>query len=302
MKILVTIIVPCYNQAQYLPEALQSVLEQTYSNWECIIVNDGSPDNTEEVTKVWVQKDNRFKYTHKENGGLSSARNAGLDLATGDYIQFLDADDLIHYTKFEKAISIISKNAEGIVVSNFTKFKLKPENTVPTFWELKLESINYHNILNNWDNSFAIPIHCGFFPVSYFFDFRFPIVLQAKEDWIMWIYIFRNNPRCFFINEKLAYYRVQPKSMTSNPNLLNMNYIKALKCIKSIVLPHDYEQLLLSNLERKSRLSIEYQERFKEVKESNSFKVGYRIKRILSSLGCLFVFKKIINKYYHYTK
>ena len=77
---LVSIIVPCYNQAQYLPETLDSVLAQTYPYWECIIVNDGSPDNTEEIAKHYCEKDSRFKYVYKENGGLSSARNVSLHL------------------------------------------------------------------------------------------------------------------------------------------------------------------------------------------------------------------------------
>ena len=92
---IISIIVPCYNQAQFLSEALQSLLEQTYTNWECIIVNDGSPDHTEEVAQEWLKKDERFKYIKKENGGLSSARNAGIEIAKGDFILPLDADDKI---------------------------------------------------------------------------------------------------------------------------------------------------------------------------------------------------------------
>jgi len=92
---LISIIIPCYNQAQYLDECLQSVLDQTYQNWECIIVNDGSPDNTEEIAKIWVEKDFRFKYVHKENGGVSSARNTGITIAKGEWILPLDADDKI---------------------------------------------------------------------------------------------------------------------------------------------------------------------------------------------------------------
>lgn len=91
----VSIIVPCYNQAQFLPEALQSVLGQTYENWECIIVNDGSPDNTKEVAQEWVKKDSRFIYLYKKNGGLSSARNAGIAIAEGEFILPLDGDDRI---------------------------------------------------------------------------------------------------------------------------------------------------------------------------------------------------------------
>ncbi|MCD0454075.1 glycosyltransferase family 2 protein [Chryseobacterium sp. LC2016-27] len=92
---LISIIVPCYDQAQYLDECLQSVLDQTYPNWECIIVSDGSPDNAEEVTKGWVEKDHRFKYIYKKNGGVSSARNAGITIAKGEWILPLDADDKI---------------------------------------------------------------------------------------------------------------------------------------------------------------------------------------------------------------
>jgi len=92
---LISVVVPCYNQAQYLDECLQSVLDQTYTDWECIIVNDGSLDNTEEIAKNWVEKDTRFIYLSKENGGLSSARNAGIEIAKGEWILPLDADDKI---------------------------------------------------------------------------------------------------------------------------------------------------------------------------------------------------------------
>ena len=81
----ISIIVPCYNQVQYLDECLQSVLDQTYTNWECLIIDDGSPDNTEDLAKIWVEKDERFHYFKKENGGVSSARNFGIEKAKGGY-------------------------------------------------------------------------------------------------------------------------------------------------------------------------------------------------------------------------
>lgn len=95
LNTLVSVIIPCYKQAQYLDEALQSVFNQTYANWECIIVNDGSPDNTAEVANWWLEKDRRFRYLIQENAGLSSARNSGIDYATGEFILPLDADDKI---------------------------------------------------------------------------------------------------------------------------------------------------------------------------------------------------------------
>ena len=124
MNPLVSIIVPCYNQAQFLPEALQSVWEQTYENWECIIVNDGSPDNTHDVAQEWLAKDKRFKYIYKENGGLSSARNAGLDKAVGDYIQFLDCDDILECNKIEKQSLFFDKGID-VLISGYRYFENK---------------------------------------------------------------------------------------------------------------------------------------------------------------------------------
>jgi glycosyltransferase involved in cell wall biosynthesis len=120
---LVSVIVPCYNQAQYLDEALQSVLDQTYINWECIIVNDGSRDHTEIVAKKWTKKDSRFIYLFKENGGLSSARNFGIKAAKGEFILTLDADDKYEPTFMEKGVHILEDVSNiGVVSSWYYRF------------------------------------------------------------------------------------------------------------------------------------------------------------------------------------
>lgn len=108
-QLLISIIVPCYNQAQYLDECLQSVLDQTFQDWECIIINDGSPDNTEEVAVKWVEKDLRFKYLSQINKGVSAARNLGIEKAEGRYIQFLDGDDILQCFKLEYQFEILER-------------------------------------------------------------------------------------------------------------------------------------------------------------------------------------------------
>lgn len=129
MNPLISVIVPCYNQAQYLSEALQSVLEQSYTNWECIIVNDGSPDNTHQVAKEWLVKDSRFKYIQKNNGGLSSARNAGIESAMGEFIQFLDCDDIIEIEKFSVQIKIFEKLQNvDVLISGYRYFLNKSKD------------------------------------------------------------------------------------------------------------------------------------------------------------------------------
>jgi len=121
---LISIIVPCYNQAQYLNACLQSVMEQSYENWECIIVNDGSPDNTAEVVEIWTKKDNRFKYIYKVNGGLSSARNAGITIANGEFIQLLDSDDLLEKNKLQTQIDAFLKDTKiDISISGYRYFE-----------------------------------------------------------------------------------------------------------------------------------------------------------------------------------
>ncbi len=122
MAELISIIVPCYNQSQFLDQCLQSVLDQTYQNWECIIVNDGSPDNTEEIAKKWTVKDSRFRYLKKENGGLSSARNAGINIAKGHFIQFLDCDDLLEINKLMSHEPYMDQNID-ISISGYRYFE-----------------------------------------------------------------------------------------------------------------------------------------------------------------------------------
>jgi len=114
---LVSIIIPCFNYAHFLGEALESVLAQTYMNWECIIINDGSPDNTEEVALKYCKKDNRLKYYYKENGGHSSARNFGVSHSSGKYILPLDADDTISDNYIDAAVKKIESDPNIKIVT-----------------------------------------------------------------------------------------------------------------------------------------------------------------------------------------
>ena len=106
----ISIIVPCFKQAEYLPEALDSLIAQTFENWEAVVVNDGSPDHTEEIALAYAAKDPRIKYVTLENGGVARARNRGIAIARGEYILPLDADDTIAPTYLEKAKAALDNN------------------------------------------------------------------------------------------------------------------------------------------------------------------------------------------------
>lgn len=121
---LVSVIVPIYNVEDYLEECLQSIIEQTYYNLQIILVDDGSTDNSGGICDNYMQKDSRIEVIHKKNGGLSSARNAGLDRASGDFISFVDSDDKIHMDFIQHLYcEIINKNADISACGFLAAFK-----------------------------------------------------------------------------------------------------------------------------------------------------------------------------------
>ena len=101
MEELISVIVPVYNVEKYVEKCVESIINQTYKNIEIILVDDGSTDNSGKIIDNISLKDNRIKVIHKENGGLSDARNAGLDICNGKYIGFVDSDDSIHKKMYE---------------------------------------------------------------------------------------------------------------------------------------------------------------------------------------------------------
>lgn len=115
---LISIIIPVYNVEAYLEETLTSVYAQTYNNWECIIVNDGSTDNSLSIAKQWAEKDHRFKVFSQENAGASTARNYGIDLAKGEYIAFLDSDDVWSPIHLETSINQLLQHKVDLVYSS----------------------------------------------------------------------------------------------------------------------------------------------------------------------------------------
>jgi glycosyltransferase involved in cell wall biosynthesis len=128
---LVSVIIPCYNYALYIPETIKSIQSQTYENWELIIVDDGSKDETASVVKPYVKSDERIKYHYQDNAGLSAARNTGLNLTRGKYIQLLDADDYIAPTKIALQVERLEADSSlGLVYGDTYLFKhdAKPAN------------------------------------------------------------------------------------------------------------------------------------------------------------------------------
>lgn len=118
MDKLISVIVPIYNVEKYLTKCIESIINQTYKNLEIILVDDGSPDNCPTICDEYAKKDSRIKVIHKKNGGLSDARNAGLDIATGEYVMFIDSDDFIDIDMMKSMMNNMIDNNVDLVVCN----------------------------------------------------------------------------------------------------------------------------------------------------------------------------------------
>ena len=136
-KTLISIVLPIYNIEKYLTDCIESVINQTYKNIEIILVDDGSEDNCATICDNYANKDKRIKVIHKENGGLSDARNAGLKIATGEYITFIDSDDIIDKQYIENLFEILVENNADIAICNYKEieeknnYKQLPKNYKP---------------------------------------------------------------------------------------------------------------------------------------------------------------------------
>lgn len=133
---LISIIIPVYNMEKYLAKCLDSVINQSYTNLEILLIDDGSVDTSSQICMEYVKKDNRIKYYKKENGGLSSARNFGLDKCNGDYIGFVDSDDVIHRDMFNILYNNIKVTNSDLSICEVIRFNDKPEFEVIDSYEI----------------------------------------------------------------------------------------------------------------------------------------------------------------------
>ena len=120
---IISVVIPVYKVEKYLSDCIESVLVQSYKNLEIILVDDGSPDSCGKICENYALKDNRVKVVHKENGGLSDARNAGIDIATGELITFIDSDDIVVSTYIENLYVALKTAGAMLAVSWFREFK-----------------------------------------------------------------------------------------------------------------------------------------------------------------------------------
>ena len=203
---LVSIIIPCYNQSQYLSDALKSVQDQTYANWECIIINDGSSDSTYEISQKFIDQDSRITYLYQDNQGVSSARNTAIQNSHGHYILPLDADDLISAHYIEEAVSILQEKPDIKIVycdgRYFGKRNCKISSKSFSIKNILIRNMIFCTALfRRQDYDLA-----GGYKAS---------MIYGWEDWDLWLSILEQGGTAYKIPKTYFSYRIKSESRST---------------------------------------------------------------------------------------
>lgn len=243
MKDKVSVIIPVYNVEKYINRCIESVIKQTYTNLEILLIDDGSKDSSSTLCDFWEDKDNRIRVIHKTNGGLSSARNKGLDYATGEYICFVDSDDYIS----KKMIEIMHRAAieEDVQVVTCGRIRVKKEEQILLYTLPEQRKMSGKEAIKEllvggcieeaaWDKLYSRKI---------FMNRRFPMG-EINEDIVQTIDILGECEKIVHVGEPLYYYCENQGSITKSAySKTKMVAVKHLEMIESY-LKNNFPDLL----------------------------------------------------------
>ena len=220
MKPLVSIITPLFNSETYISETINSVLNQSYSNWELILIDDCSKDKTLEIVETFLSKSTKIKLLkNQENLGAAITRNKGIEASKGDYIAFLDADDIWKPQKLETQVNVMLTQNCDVSFSSYEQIDKngnllgKLVEALPELTYIKLLKSNYIGNLT------------GMYNAQILGKIKAPN-LRKRQDWLLWLIALKTSGKpARGIQESLAFYRVHEDSMSSNKfNLIKYNY------------------------------------------------------------------------------
>ncbi|MBR5553536.1 MAG: glycosyltransferase family 2 protein [Clostridia bacterium] len=214
----ISVIIPIYKTEDYLRRCLDSVVNQTYKKLEIILVDDGSPDKSGEICDEYAQKDNRIKVIHKENGGVSSARNAALDIACGEYVTFVDSDDYIHPEACAILFNAAKETSSDVVVCGFINV-FADKHVKNDYAEIK--TLENNAILQEYVMDKIRPEACAkLIRKSVIGEIRFDTNFTCGEDLLFNYYIFKRSSKACVLDKCLYYYsRERETAATGNFNL-----------------------------------------------------------------------------------
>lgn len=222
MENLISVIVPIYKVEKYLSKCIDSILNQTYRNLEIILINDGSPDRCGLICDEYKEKDSRIKVIHKKNGGLSSARNAGLNICKGDYIAFVDSDDYIESCMYEELLSDIKQNNSQIAIAEVMKVN-EGEKIIRKTQSKEVEVMDKVEAMSRYLLGEWIAVWDKLYSKELFNEIRFPIGKLNEDEAIMLKLFDKCNVITF--NKKVMYYYLNREgSITKTKVSLKNNF------------------------------------------------------------------------------
>lgn len=207
----ISVIVPVYRVEKYIDRCVRSILCQSFSDFELILVDDGSPDSSPALCDAWAGRDSRIRVIHKENGGLSSARNAGMEIAAGQYLHFVDSDDVIHPDCLKILMTCIRNTGAEIALGRFTRFQ---EDSVPEerFGRWNGSCVTRTNMetldcfFEGYDNLPSLVSACGTLWHRRLFDgIRFPVGRLFEDEFTTYKLYHRAN-KVAFVDTELYFY------------------------------------------------------------------------------------------------
>lgn len=223
---LITMVIPIYNVEQYLTNCLESVINQSYENIEIILVDDGSTDNSKKICRFYEKKDCRIRYIYKTNGGLSSARNCGIENAKGKYITFLDSDDTITIDYVQTLYDLIKKYNTRMSICAYTKLRnSKGENIGENYEET---SLNTKECLGRMllEKGFTVSANAKMYELGLFEHVRYPNGLLYEDNATTYKLILQCK-NIAYSNKSIYTYFIRPGSITSDSfSNRHLDYIK----------------------------------------------------------------------------
>lgn len=238
---LISVVVPIYKVEKYLEKCISSITNQTYKNLQIILVDDGSPDGCGAICDESAEKDKRIIVIHKENGGLSDARNKGIEVATGKYITFIDSDDFISANYIEALYKLIIDNNAEISIIGLT---VTPEDIEPEFKNhvSEIEVLDNKTAIKEmlYNRKFSVSACGKMYLTRYFDDVRYPIGKYFED--LFTTYKVLNKAKLIVYSNYIGYFYVRRTGsiLISNFSIKNMDAIEALLQIKRNIPLDDY--------------------------------------------------------------
>ncbi len=216
---LVSIIVPLYNSQKFIAESIKSVFAQSYKNWELIVIDDNSTDRSSEIVEGYIKKDNRIKLIKLDkNVGGAAARNTGIKAAQGDYIAFLDSDDLWYPKKLEKQVEFMKKNNHNLTYTWYEKVDVNGKPLGKAM--MSKSSVTYEEMLK----SNHIGCLTAMYSVKKLGKIYMPEI-EKRHDYALWLEILKRTRYAYCLEEVLGQYRIVKGSLSSSKiNLINYHW------------------------------------------------------------------------------